>query len=347
MVMDDFNIINIDIEKSKNEYKIFVGKDTLDDINKFFDLERKVLIVSDDNISETYIDKVYNLSLTPTILKIKHGEENKNFENVKVIIDVLINNNFTRNDVIVAIGGGVIGDMVGFASSIYMRGIDFYNVPTTLLAAVDSSIGGKTAIDYNNIKNVVGSFYQPKGVLIDTKILETLNDRLFANGLVETIKMAAIYNKCLFEFIKNCEDLNDVRKNLTYVITESLKIKKDVVEKDVNEKNLRRILNFGHTIGHAIEESVNGEYLHGECVGMGMLYFSSDIVREELKNILTKFNLPINCNFDKTKAMEILTHDKKTINDDSIYVIKVFSIGSYDIEKMKISDVQKLILGNI
>ena len=337
------NVLKINIKDIVKSYDIHIGRDLLDNINQFFDLKRKILIVYDENIKSEFIDKIYNAVTGATTIKIKSGEENKNFENVKIIIDELINNNFTRADAVVGIGGGVIGDMVGFASSIYMRGIDFYNVPTTFLAAVDSSIGGKTAIDYNDIKNVIGSFYQPKGVLIDEKVLQTLDDRLIANGLVESIKMAAIYDKNLFDFIKNCNDIDDIKENFTYIIIESLKIKKDVVEKDATEKNLRRILNFGHTIGHIIEESCDKKFLHGECVGMGMLYFSSDNVKEELKNILTKFNLPIDCDFDKVKAEALLSHDKKAISD-YISVIKVSHIGSCDIEKVKIEDIKKMIL---
>jgi 3-dehydroquinate synthase len=179
---------------------------------------------------------------------IPQGEKNKNFETYKFLLEVLSENEFTRNDCIVAVGGGVVGDISGFTASTYMRGIDFYNIPTTLLSQVDSSIGGKTAIDFYGYKNTVGAFYQPKAVVIDPDVLKTLPKRQLNNGLCESIKMAATSDKELFNLIKN----GGAYDNIETVIEKSLKIKKAVVENDEKEVGLRRVLNFGHTVGHAV-----------------------------------------------------------------------------------------------
>lgn len=330
----------IKINLGKNSYNIIIGSKLLTSANKFFNLNRKVLIVTDDSIPKTYIRKVKIKIKKPYILTVKHGEKNKSYANYQKIINALIKHNFDRSDAIVAIGGGMIGDISGFAASTYMRGIDFYNVPTTLLSQVDSSIGGKTAINVSKVKNIAGSFYQPKGVLIDTDTLSSLSEREFYSGLVESIKMACTFDKKLFAYIKNCDNIH---RHIEYIIYHSLLIKKKVVEKDEKEKGLRKVLNFGHTIGHAIEEVKNYKLLHGECVGLGMLYFSSPSVKVELESLLKKYNLPTYCNFDKKKALSLIAHDKKSING-KISTIQVDRIGSFKIKKLSLSDIREILV---
>ena len=234
-----------------------------------------------------------------------------------------------------AIGGGMIADMSAFAASTYMRGIDFYNIPTTLLSQVDSSIGGKTAIDFMNVKNIIGTFTQPRGVLIDIDTLKTLPKREFNSGLVEAIKIATTFDKDFFNYIKTCDD---IKENIEKIITRSLELKKMVVENDEKEKGLRKVLNFGHTIGHAIEEEENYKLLHGECVGIGMLYFSDGNVKKEIEDILKKYNLPLTCNFNKEKVIELIKHDKKS-SGDTISTIHVNKIGTYEIIDMGINEI--------
>ena len=249
-------------------------------------------------------------------------------------MNTLIENGFTRTDCLVSIGGGVVGDLGGFISSTYMRGIDFYNIPTTLLSQVDSSIGGKTAIDYNGIKNIIGSFYTPKCVLIDPNTLKTLDKRQLHAGLVEAIKMACTCSSSLFEIISKSKNLeNDIDE----IIFQSLQIKQKIVEEDLEEKGLRRVLNFGHTLGHIIESASNYNLLHGECVGIGMLSFSSDKARKQIKKLLKKYNLPTSYDLSLKDIEEYLIHDKKKTGD-YIWIVSVENIGSYELKKIKIDE---------
>jgi 3-dehydroquinate synthase len=222
-----------------------------------------------------------------------------------------------------------------------MRGIDFYNIPTTLLSQVDSSIGGKTAIDFEGVKNIIGAFYQPKKVLIDSNTLLTLDNRLLNEGLAEAIKMAATFNKDLFKTIKEANNLLDI---IDEVIIESLRIKKAVVEEDPFEKGVRKVLNFGHTIGHGIEASLNGALYHGECVALGMMFFASKEVKKELKETLMKYNLPVSYDFNKEIVFDYIKHDKKAIGD-LINVVYCLKLGTYEIKKIAVKDIYDLLGG--
>jgi 3-dehydroquinate synthase len=258
-------------------YDIILERGALQKVNELLDLDRKVLIVTDDGVPEAYAKVVASQCKEAEIVTIPQGEQSKNIENWSMLLKALVENNFTRSDCVVAVGGGVVGDLAGFAASSFMRGIDFYNIPTTLLSQVDSSIGGKTAVDFMGYKNLVGAFYPPKKVVIDPYTLRTLPQRQLTNGLCESIKMGLTSDKELYEIIAK-NDLDD--DTLDEIIYRSLLIKKAVVEADEREGGLRKVLNFGHTIAHAIE-SINGleKYYHGECVGIGMLPMCSQKVR--------------------------------------------------------------------
>ena len=261
-------------------YDVIIQRNILNNVSEYLSLQRKVLILTDDGVPSEYVLKVSSQCLNPIIVTVKQGEQSKNIDNYQLVMKTLIEHGFTRTDCLVSIGGGVVGDLGGFISSTYMRGIDFYNIPTTLLSQVDSSIGGKTAIDYNGIKNIIGSFYTPKCVLIDPNTLKTLDKRQLHAGLVEAIKMACTCSSSLFEIISKSKNLeNDIDE----IIFQSLQIKQKIVEEDLEEKGLRRVLNFGHTLGHIIESASNYNLLHGECVGIGMLSFSSDKARKQIK----------------------------------------------------------------
>ena len=211
-----------------------------------------------------------------------------------------------------------------------MRGIDFYNIPTTVLSQVDSSIGGKVAIDLDGVKNIIGSFYQPRAVLIDPDVLATLPPRQIANGLCEAVKMALTSDAALFELFERGEGLSKIDT----VIERSLRIKKAVVEQDEKETGLRRVLNFGHTLGHGIEgaEGLHGLY-HGECVALGMLPMCAPAVRERLICVLSALGLPTQIKGDLEKMLEIASHDKKC-EGSSISVVYVEEVGSFSLLKM-------------
>ena len=333
------NNVIIKINTLQKKYDVILGKNILSNVDKYFNCKRKSLIITDKNIPIEYINKIKNKCYKPYLFIIKPGENSKSFFYVKKILKFLVKNNFSRDDCIIAIGGGVVGDLSAFISSIYMRGIDFLNIPTTLLSQVDSSIGGKTGIDFFFFLNVVGSFYQPSLVLIDISTLKTLSERQFNNGLVEIIKIAATLDKKLFDKIKLSKN---IKNDIFDIIKQSIILKKIVVEKDTKEKNIRKVLNFGHTIGHAIEESCNRKYLHGECVGIGMLYFSSNEVKNEIKKLLIKYNLPISFDLNKKKIKNLISLDKKKF-DNRIDTINVSKIGSYKIKKLTIDEIINLL----
>ena len=315
-------------------YDVIIQRNILNNVSEYLSLQRKVLILTDDEVPSEYVLKISSQCLNPIIVTVKQGEQSKNIDNYQLVMKTLIEHGFTRTDCLVSIGGGVVGDLGGFISSTYMRGIDFYNIPTTLLSQVDSSIGGKTAIDYNGIKNIIGSFYTPKCVLIDPNTLKTLDKRQLHAGLVEAIKMACTCSSSLFEIISKSKNLeNDIDE----IIFQSLQIKQKIVEEDLEEKGLRRVLNFGHTLGHIIESASNYNLLHGECVGIGMLSFSSDKARKQIKKLLKKYNLPISYDLSLKDIEEYLIHDKKKTGD-YIWIVSVENIGSYELKKIKIDE---------
>ena len=327
----------LSVNSSRGIYEIIIKRDSLKDLNKYINLNRKVLIVSDDHIPNEYIDKVSNQISKPFIYRFNEGETNKSIDTLKEILSILTLNSFDRYDLIIGLGGGVSGDIAGFSASIYNRGIDFVNIPTSLLSMVDSSIGGKTGVNYNGIKNIVGSFYSPNFVLIDPDLLSTLDDKEFYSGLAESIKMAITCSKDLFEFI---ESSKDIKKDIDRVIYESLLIKRSVVERDEFESSYRKVLNFGHTIGHAIEAYSNGLVRHGEAVSIGMNYMLGKNIKSRVINLLNKYNLPTTTTYNLDDFMGIIKFDKKR-NNDFIDIIISKEIGTYEIRKIKIDELKE------
>lgn len=312
-----------------------IKKGSINNVEKYFNLNRKVLIITDDNIPKKYYERIIDKAFKAYVYIIPHGEKSKSFENYKLIIDYMINNNFIKSDCIVSCGGGVVSDISGLIASTYMRGIDLYSIPTSLLAQVDACLGGKTAIDFNDIKNIVGTFYFPKKVLIDINTLFSLNEREFYSGLVEAIKIGMTCDKELFELIENSSDIkNDIER----IVFKSLKNKFEIVSKDEKDNNVRKVLNFGHTIGHSIEAMDEYSMLHGECVGIGMLYFSNENVRRRIINVLKKYNLPYKHNYSKEELYKKIVFDKKR-NGNNFDIIFVNDIGSYEIKKINIDDI--------
>ena len=219
----------LEIKMNNKDYDIVIERGILDKASQYLSLDRKVLILTDSGIPKEYVNTLKKQIRDVFVYEIEQGEQSKSFDNFSKILDYLIDNEFTRTDCIIALGGGVCGDLGGFVAATYMRGISFYNIPTSLLAQVDSSIGGKTAIDKKGFKNLVGAFYPPEKVLIDPNVLSTLDKRVFMEGLVEALKMGITSDKSLFELIKNSED---IYKDIDEVITKALLIKKNVVEND-------------------------------------------------------------------------------------------------------------------
>ena len=323
----------------KDSYDIIIERGALNKAENYLNLDRKVLVVTDSGVPEEYAKIISGKCKDGIIFTFPQGEENKNFETYRKVLEALSQNNFTRTDCVVAVGGGVVGDLSGFAAATYMRGIDFYNIPTTTLSQIDSSIGGKTAIDFYGYKNTVGAFYQPKKVLVDPDVTKTLTERQIVSGLSEAVKMAATSDAELFSLFEN-EDWKD---HLDEIIEKSLMIKKAVVEEDVCETGLRKVLNFGHTIGHGIEANAENLY-HGECVALGMLYMSEGNANKRIVKVLEKLSLPTKTDIDKDKVLSAVMHDKKA-SGDKITIIYVKEIGSFEMRKIKISELEAYIEG--
>ncbi len=326
------NRMILPVDLGKNSYDITLERGALSRAGEVFNLDRKVLIVTDSGVPEEYSRKLAEACTESYILTIPQGEASKNLDTFQTVCKALLDHGFTRKDCAVAVGGGMTGDLTGFVAASYMRGIDFYNVPTTLLSQVDSSVGGKTAVDFNGIKNIIGAFYQPKGVLIDPDVLKTLDRRQFACGASEIIKMAVSLNGSFFEKLEK----EPVEQDLVNNIAEALKIKINVVQKDEKEQGLRRALNFGHTLGHGIESCT--ELFHGECVALGMLTMCSSEIRERLLPVLTRENLPVTCpsGVSAEAVVEASMHDKKAAGNHiaAIYVAEAgeFRIAEEDRE---------------
>lgn len=326
----------ITVSLGENSYDIILGCGVNARADEYLKLDRRVLIVTDDGVPGEYAKTIAKKCKDAFIYTVLAGEQSKNIENFYKILEFMAQNRFTRTDCVIAVGGGVVGDLAGFVAASYMRGIDFYNVPTTLLSQVDSSIGGKVAIDLGAYKNTVGAFYQPKRVLIDPEMLLTLDIRQVRAGLAEALKMAVTSDPELFAMFEHDEYLSDIEM----VILRSLLIKRGIVERDEKESGERKILNFGHTIGHAVE-SLSG-LLHGECVALGMLYMCSESVRERLFPIIDEMGLPTSHTYSADKIMEFILRDKKA-DGSTITITYADEIGNAKLIKMPIENIKDLL----
>lgn len=309
---------------------------------------RKLCIITDSIVGPLYLDEVSNLikpiCKSVTSYTFKAGEEQKNLNSVNDIYRFLIEHNFDRKDMLIALGGGVVGDMTGFVAATYLRGIDFVQIPTSLLAQVDSSIGGKTGVDFEQYKNMVGAFNMPKLVYINIGTLSTLDERQFFNGFAEAMKHGLIKDALYYEWmISNmyeiCERDLDTLEELVY---KSCQIKKAVVEKDPTEQGERALLNFGHTIGHAIEKHMNFSLLHGECVALGCVvaaYISwkkqllSMDEYYEVRDMFVPFNLPISIENINAEDIITITKSDKKMEFGQLKFILLKKIGKAVIDK--------------
>lgn len=329
----------IPVKTSVGAYDIVVERGALNKAKEYLDLNRRVLVITDSGVPEQYAKAVADSAKEAFVYVIPQGEASKQMDSYRLILEELVKRGFTRTDCIVAVGGGVVGDLSGFAAATFMRGIDFYNVPTTLLSQVDSSVGGKTAIDFMGIKNVVGAFYPPKRVLIDPDTLNTLSDRQLSNGLAEAVKMAMTSDEELFGIFEN----DKLTERIELIIERSLMIKKKVVEEDEHETGLRKVLNFGHTLAHAIESANGMEALfHGECVALGMVPMCDVEVRDRLLKVLKKLNLPTEITENSDAVIEACKHDKK-LSGAEITVVYVEKIGSFEFKKMPFTEFEAMI----
>ena len=311
-------------------------------ITKFILRDKKVCIICDDTVEPLYLEEVKGIFAKAcnyvTHYVIKAGEEFKTLKSVEGVYKHLIESKFDRNDYLVALGGGVIGDMTGYIAATYLRGISFIQIPTTLLSQVDSSIGGKTGVDLDGYKNMIGAFYQPKLVYINVSTLLTLNRRIFLSGMGEIIKHGIIKDRDYFNWLRNnSEKIIDRELDvLIPMIKNSCYIKKLVVENDPKEKGERALLNFGHTIGHAIEKLYNFEKYHGECVGIGMVVaaylsknkgFISESETDSIKKMVSIFELPNSITGLKPDEIIDVSKNDKKMDSNKIKFIVIKEIG--------------------
>lgn len=321
------------MELGDRSYDIVVERGCLQKAGQLLDLHRKVCIITDEGVPAQYAKTLAAQCKDPVIVTVDAGEETKTMETVTKICRVLLERGFSRKDCVAAVGGGMVGDLAGFAAAAFMRGIDFYNLPTTLLSQVDSSIGGKTGVNLDGVKNIVGAFWQPKGVLIDPDTLSTLSPRLYAEGMAEAVKMALTSDAALFE------KLEQGHLPVEQVLEGALAIKKSVVEQDERESGLRKLLNFGHTIGHGVESAARGSLYHGECVALGMVPMCGREVRERLIPLLERLGLPTACDLDKEAIWQAMQHDKKSSSSgfSAVFVEKPGegSVKQISFEEMK------------
>ncbi len=298
------SVINVEANK---KYDVVVGAGLLNrcgEIIKDITGVCRAAVITDSNVSRLYLNRVLkslnSAGFDAEGFEFKAGESSKNIETLSEILEFLAANNYTRSDIIVALGGGVVGDIAGFAAAVYLRGVRFIQLPTTMLAMVDSSVGGKTGIDLTSGKNLAGAFYQPEIVLADTDTIKTLDKEELANGYAEAIKYGAIFDKQLFELFD--DDIDDAMLELA--IAKCIEHKARVVKNDEFDHGERKLLNLGHTIGHAIENCSGYTISHGHAVAMGMAMIARACEKmgkcevgtaKRIENMLIKHNLPIDC----------------------------------------------------
>ncbi len=315
---------------------------------------RKAVVVTDDIVNGLYAEKLIksmtDAGFTADLFVFPNGEESKCHKTLIELYDFLAEKNITRSDFLVALGGGVVGDLTGFAAATYLRGIDYVQIPTTLLAQVDSSVGGKTAVDIGAGKNLVGAFKQPDIVIADIDTLDTLSEEIFTDGMGEVVKYGMIWSKELFDLLKT----GRVKENLAKIVEQCVDIKRQVVETDEFDTGLRMILNFGHTLGHSIEKYYNYHgFSHGKAVSVGMYLITTigekaglikDNISEELKDCLTANNMPYESETPAEALFGGAVNDKKRFSD-TISIILCREIGKADIVKMNINDFKNMIEG--
>lgn len=345
----------ISINASTN-YEVIIGRGLLTDAGTLIAnvlSSGKLCIITDD-----IVDQLYAQTLTDSLraqgfalcqYTIAHGEGAKTLTTCADILEYLASENMTRSDAIIALGGGVVGDISGFVASTYCRGINFVQIPTTLLAALDSSVGGKTGVNLNHGKNLAGTFWQPALVLCDCDLFKSLSRDLMLDGISEAIKYGVILDATLFDFIEYENVFLD--KAVAHLIARCIAIKSEIVEKDERESELRQLLNFGHTIGHAIEKCSNYQISHGHAVAMGMLIiakaadqlgYSAQDCGIALETILNKYAYPLDCPFSPKELAAVALNDKKRAGEQITLVLPT-RIGECELKKIHVSELEHLI----
>ena len=329
------------VNLGENSYDILIGTNTLSQIGSYVESKGgKVFIISDTNVApifaNTVMDSLLERGYDCKLMVLPAGEPTKSINSITPIYSSMLKFNLTRKDLVVTLGGGVIGDLGGFVASTYLRGVDFVQVPTSLLAQVDSSVGGKVAVDLPEGKNLVGSFYQPKLVFIDTAALEDLPDAYYIDGMAEVIKYGCIKDEKLFNLLEGIKSRDEFMQKAEDIIYTCCDIKRRVVEVDEKDNGERMLLNFGHTYGHAIEKYYNFTgYSHGQAVAIGMVFISAISEKlgqsekgttERIVNILKQYGLPTQDKVEPKDVISAILNDKKNFGK-KLHVVLLEKIG--------------------
>lgn len=326
------------VGSSERGYDIILERGALGRLGEYLALDRRALVVTDEGVPKQYVRTVLAQLPDGALFTVPQGEGAKSFAVLERVCGELLARKFSRCDLLLALGGGVVGDLTGFAAACYLRGIDYAGIPTTTLSQIDSSVGGKTAINLNGVKNCVGVFHPPCCVIADGDTLATLPERHFANGLAEAVKAGLIADPALFELLEQ----EDARERIDEIIARSLAVKKRVVEADETERGPRRILNFGHTIGHGVESVYGlaggkpGGLLHGEAVAVGMLpMIENPALRERVRAVFRRLGLDVDMSYDADAVYEVMTRDKKT-HGAAITLAIVPELGACELREVPI-----------
>jgi 3-dehydroquinate synthase len=330
--------MEIQVHTSQGTYPIVMEHGVLAHAAEHIRPEGRVFAVTDSGVPEQYLRQLLSQFPEARYTVFRQGEESKNVDTWRAVLQEMLAAKLSRRDMVIALGGGVVGDLAGFAAASYMRGIRYVNIPTTVLSQIDSSIGGKTAVDLAGVKNCVGAFWQPSMVLIDPDTLTTLPARQVSNGLAEAVKEGMIRDAGLFELFEQ----DDYLDHLDEIIARCLDIKRVIVEQDEREAGQRKLLNFGHTYGHAYESYYGFDhYLHGECVAMGMMTILHDpSLRARLQAVLERLRLPASCDADPERIAALIQNDKKA-DHDRITIVQADVLGSGHLEDWTMRDIRK------
>ena len=342
----DVRSMKLTMQLKSRSYDIILKAGCLANLHQFTNVQhRKVFVLTDSGVPAAYAQTVAAQCPEATVYTIPQGEGSKCLKVYGQVLQAMLAFGMDRRDLLVAVGGGVVGDLGGFCAASYMRGIDFINCPTTTLSMIDSSIGGKTAVDLGDTKNIVGAFWQPKLVIVDPATLSTLPRRHFINGLAEAVKASLLADPELFAIFEN----GDVDAQIGEIICRSLRFKKNVVEQDETERGMRKALNFGHTIGHGIEavKGIKGRrtvgLFHGECVALGMLpMIESKALQKRVRAVYRRLGLPLRTTYNKEKVLAEMLHDKKA-QGGQITIIKVPGLGCWRAETIPVEGLRPLL----
>lgn len=347
----------LEVNLPQKKYSILIEKGILNNIGKEIRKiykNKKIAIITDSNVEGLYGEKIIEILnkydfQTKTIV-IEPGEKSKSLHSAEEIYEELLDFEITRGDMIIAFGGGVVGDLAGFVTSTLLRGIPFIQIPTSLLAQIDSSVGGKVAVNLPRGKNLVGSFYHPEAVFIDPDLLKTLDKRFLYDGMAEVIKYGCIRDKELFERLMTIENEEELFNNMEEIILKCCTVKRDIVQRDEKDNGERMLLNFGHTIGHGVEKSFGYKtYTHGEGVAIGMynitrrsveMNITKDKTADLIKRILIKYNLPCEMpDIEKEEIINAVKLDKKN-KGDRMNIVLLKEIGNAFIKNIDRKDVK-------